>query len=138
MLPNPVKGEVEVGVAGATYVLCYSWPAQKAVGRKFGKRFRDVMLELEDLDDEALSFLFWSGFQHHHSGEVSEADADGFISELGFTRAMELVSESLKLAYDIPADDKEAGATAAQDPPPATGGTRSTRTRASDSGSSSV
>lgn len=137
MLPNPVKGEVSVACSRGVFTLCYSWPSQKAVGKRFGMRFRDLLAKLDTLDDDQLSYLWWAGFQHHHP-TMDEQESDGIISELGMIQALVLMAESVAAAFDIGKDVldqaiREATAETAEDPPPAA--TRSTRKRASATGS---
>ncbi|MFZ5719200.1 MAG: hypothetical protein ACOY5Y_07000 [Pseudomonadota bacterium] len=134
-IANPVKGEVAVKTAAATFTLCFSWPAQKAIGRRFDKPFRQALETFEGLSDDDFSFIFLTALQHHHP-DLDEAGADAIISEIGFNEALSKLGESLRLAYDLgPAPEAEA----AVRPPaarsePATG----TSTRASSSGSPSA
>ena len=120
-IANPVLGETELPTTNRTYLLCYSWPAQKAVSARFGKRFRDVLAEVEELDDAELEFMFTAALQHHQP-ELTPDQVDSLISEVGLLRVMELVVDCALGAYGQTRESaaaalREAAAGAPADPP---------------------
>lgn len=101
MLANPLKGEVKVAALGRDLTFVLTFAAQKVVAAHFGRRFRDVLAEMDDLDDAQLGYMFWAGFQHHHP-DLIEADTDLIVSEIGVPRMIDILAEGVRLAYDAP------------------------------------
>lgn len=129
MLPNPIKGEVAVVTSARTFTLVYSWPSQRAIGRKFGKPFRELVQDLDEMLDDDVAYFWWAGFQHHHP-DLTEAETDAIVSEIGAKGMYDAIGAAVKLAYDA----GEAAATPAD--PPKGRGRGGTKTPASASGAS--
>lgn len=134
MLANPLKGEVKVEALGRTFTFVLTFGAQKAITAHCGyKRFRDVLADMDELDDAQLAFMFGAGFQRYHP-ELTDADVEVIIDQLGVNRMVEIIAEGVRLAYDAPPlDAPQPGPQRAR----RSASTKTTSTPASSSGSAS-
>ncbi|WP_374390194.1 GTA-gp10 family protein [Brevundimonas sp.] len=117
-MANPMKGEVSFEAGGDRYVLAYTINALVTLESKLGVTTTQLGELLgANLSMGNLRTLFWAGLLANH--DCTEEEAGNLISDIGITRAGELIGEGLTKAFP------EAGKSTAR-PRPAAAGTGKT------------
>lgn len=107
MLANPIKGQVALSSATADLIYVLSFPAQKAVEARFDRRFLDIAEDLDELKLTDIGYIFWAGLQHFQP-QMTEADTDALVTEIGVLTMYRVIGEAVRLAFDIEGSDAPA------------------------------
>jgi hypothetical protein len=121
-MANPLRGEVALEIAGASYQLVFDvnafCHAQEALGKKPLEMVADFSSDPDDL--VTLRGLFWAGLQKHHACHLIAAGE--LLSDAGQPAVRAALAEGLAAAFGLA--DKEEGKEDAN-PPMTTPGTGS-------------
>jgi hypothetical protein len=94
--------EQQFEVAGKTYSLVFGNKALRVAEKELGKSFTQI----DATSINEMTVLVWAGLQRKHP-ELTIADVDDLIDEVGYARLTELAGKAMSAA--MPQDDGEAG-----------------------------
>lgn len=104
---NPERGELTIVVDGQGYVLKLTMKALVALQKKTGKKFGEVLRDVQQLDIVALQQLIGSMLQAHHAQDFKTEDSVyDFIEKAGGLAAIKFVGDALEVAMAQSAGDK--------------------------------
>ncbi len=99
MLTNIVKGQVAVQTAAGPLTFALTFAAQKACEVRFGRRFLDMAEDLDSVMQADIGFIFWAGLRHFQP-DLTEADTDAIVDEIGVLAMYQVIGEGIRAAFD--------------------------------------
>lgn len=93
-MANPAKGEVDFVVGERTLILKLGHNARAEISGLMGKRFGDVVAEM---DDESFRAVIWAGLRQHQPN-LTLIDVGDILDEVGDEYAADRLHEAGELA----------------------------------------
>jgi len=82
MTANPERGEVDLVVGDKTYILCLTTNGLRALQKRTGKTYGQLVGSLAILDVEAVTQILWSALERHHKKQFPTPEAVGDLIDL--------------------------------------------------------
>ena len=118
---NPEEGEVDLVIAGETYILKLSMRAAKQAQKRNKKTIGELMLAAQRYDYDALCELMFALLQHHHGDKFkTEKSVEELLDRDGGPKSFFRFCEAID---ELDASSKAPGVEGAQDPQTAQAGT---------------